>query len=388
MSVVINTSPTGQPSVQDALWHVVSSDNSGTTDFKYVFDIWVGGVQKIRVKQFPEPATGKGYFDAGPTVRNEMLYEWFEPTDTSVLVDQPDMSGEIGIRYQLRVGEEVSGVTTINMASGDVSAFNWAPPLLKRRIAGLTDKVNRFLTNRPLYATTEPGENLFVGFYLEAGLTSTDFNVQPFDFANNSPGVTTVTLNGLTERFLQLNIGSAAINATTAVIITDATKYYDVWLNGQSAYKMRVYTKCNPKYTCVPVHFLNRWGLWDTQRFDLASRLEMKIDRKGYGKRDYEFNGNSVDYMSSANRYYAGKIDYSNKANWNYKLTTDAMTDAEYEWIADLIQSPQILLEIDGYFYPATIKQNDYEYRKFVNDKLKALEVEFEFNSERYTQLR
>lgn len=114
----------------------------------------------------------------------------------------------------------------------------------------------------------------------------------------------------------------------------------------------------------------------------------MKIDRKGFGKRDYEFNGNSVDYMSSANRYYEGKIDYSNKANWTYKLTADAMTDAEYEWMADLMQSPQILLEIDGYFYPATIKENDFDYRKFVNDRLKALEVEFEFNSERYTQLR
>lgn len=128
--------------------------------------------------------------------------------------------------------------------------------------------------------------------------------------------------------------------------------------------------------------------MWDTQRFDLASRLSMDIERKGFGKRDYEFNGNSVDYISSANRYYEGKVNYSNKSVWSYKLNADGMTDTEYEWMADLMQSPQILLEIDSYFYPATIKKNNYDYNKFVNDKLKALEIEFEFNSPRMTQLR
>lgn len=55
MAIVINSSPSGQPSVHDNLWHIVSSTNSGQVDFKYVFDIFVNGVQKIRVKQFLNP---------------------------------------------------------------------------------------------------------------------------------------------------------------------------------------------------------------------------------------------------------------------------------------------------------------------------------------------
>ena len=47
-----------------------------------------------------------------------------------------------------------------------------------------------------------------------------------------------------------------------------------------------------------------------------------------------------------------------------------------------------MLVEIGEYFYPATIKKTNYDYVKFINDKLKPLEVEFDFNSERYTQLR
>lgn len=75
MAITINTNPTYGDSIQDNLWHVCSSTHSGSTDMKYVFDVYVNGVQKIRVKQFPEPITGKAYFDAGAVVRNSMTTE-------------------------------------------------------------------------------------------------------------------------------------------------------------------------------------------------------------------------------------------------------------------------------------------------------------------------
>lgn len=382
--ITINTSPTGSPSVHDAMWHVCSSDNSGSTDMKYVFDIWINGVQKVRVKQVPEPVTGKAYFDAGPVVRNSMTYAWFEPINSSAYVAEPDLSGQVGISYVLKVGEDVSGVTTSNMASGTVSAYNWCPPLFARRVITLADKLNKWLTNRPSALNVGLGENLFIGFYTNASLV---LKVDKFDYSNNQIGS---TLSGSTvvieNGFAQMNIGTTALSATLSTSFDDSVKYYDVWFNALD--KVRVYLRCNPKYTCIPIHFLNRWGLYDTQRFDLVSKLSMDVERKSFGQRDYQFNGNSVDYMSANNRYYEGKINYFNKGNWVYKLTADAMTDSEYEWIADLLTSPQILMEVDGYFYPVTIKANNYEYSKFVNNKLRPLELEFELNTSRMTQLR
>lgn len=393
MSVVINTNPTGKPSVHDNMWHVVSSDNSGATDFKYVFDVYVNGVQKIRVKQFPEPSNGRGYFDAGPTVRNEMLYNWFEPINSNVLVDEPDMSGQIGIIYALRVGEEVSGITTLNMASGEVSGYNWAPPLFQRRVITIADKVNKWLTNRPnfgkavrVFGTTDEGENLFIGFHTDQ--SSLTMHVESYTESGAVIDTAAPIVIPVTTGFLQMNIGPPAILSGVfgGFVIEEPVHHYDVWFNSYDHF--RVYLTCNPKYTCIPVHFLNRWGTWDTLRFDLASRLSMDIERKGFGQRDHKFNGSSVDYMSDANRYYEGKINYSNKQNWTYKLNADALTDEEWEWASDLISSPQILMEIDGYFYPVTIKKNNYDYMKFVNDRLKPLEIEFELNTSRYSQLR
>lgn len=384
--ITINTSPSGTPSVHDNMWHVVSSDASGSTDFKYVFDVWINGVQQVRVKQFPEPDSGYGYYDAGPTVRNSMTYQWFEPTNAGAYVAEPGMSGQIGINYQLRVGEDVSGVTTTNMASGEVSAYNWAPPLFQRRVTDLSTKLNKWLTNRPAYANIKLAENLFIGFYTTPG-TSLTLHVKKYDASNTQIGSTLDGSSTLIEKgFVQMNIGTTALSATLLTTFDESVKYYDVYFNAYDY--IRVYVVCNPKYTCIPVHFLNRWGLWDTQRFDLVSKLSMDIERKGFGQRDYQFNGPSVDYKSSANRYYEGKINYSNKADWTYKLTADAMTDAEYEWMADLMQSPQILMEVDGYFYPVTISKNNYDYNKYINDRLKAFDIEFKINSERYTQLR
>lgn len=392
--ITIESSPSGLPSVQDDMWHIASSDNSSNTDFKFVVDIYVNGDQIIRAKPWPEPSNGKMYFNAGPSVRNEMIYEWFEPVDNSFFVSQPDMSGQVGIVYQYRIGEDYSGITTLNMASGEVSGYNWAPNLLKRRVTGLSTKLNKWLTNRPLFGyttrdftTTDRGENLFIGFYTDAA-TLTAY-IETFGFDNQLIDTSgPFPLPAKESGFYQLNIGANGILAGEfgGYVIEEGVKYYEVWLNDFD--RFRVYLTCNAKYNNTSIHFLNRWGLWDTLRFDLASRLSMDIERKGFGQRDHKFNGSSVDYMSDANRYYEGKINYSNKQNWTYKLNADALTDEEWEWASDLISSPQILMEIDGYFYPVTIKKNNYDYMKFVNDRLKPLEIEFELNTSRYSQLR
>lgn len=384
MAITINTNPTYGDSIQDNLWHVCSSTHSGSTDMKYVFDVYVNGVQKIRVKQFPEPITGKAYFDAGAVVRNSMTYQWFEPTNVSAYVYEPNLSGEIGLTYNLQVGEDISGITTANLASGNTTVFNWSPPMFLRTEVNIDYKLNEWLTNRPMYCNAALTENIYIPFYTDETLY---LKCEKYDASNNMIGT---TLEGsatvIENEFVQMNIGTTALSATLSTTFNDSVKYYKVWFNGDE--QIRVNLVCNPKYTCYPVHFLNRWGMYDTQRFDLVSKLSMDVERKSFGQRDYKFNGNNVDYLSTSNRYYENKINYSNKANWSYKLTANALTDAEWEWIADLMTSPQILLEIGGYTYPVTIKATNYEYNKYVNNRLKALEIEFEFNSDRYTQLR
>ena len=66
----------------------------------------------------------------------------------------------------------------------------------------------------------------------------------------------------------------------------------------------------------------------------------------------------------------------------------NAPSDAEWEWLAELVTSPKIFFEKDGYFYPVTIKSTNYEFKKYVNNRLQVFEVELELSQTRYSHLR
>jgi hypothetical protein len=127
--------------------------------------------------------------------------------------------------------------------------------------------------------------------------------------------------------------------------------------------------------------------MFDTAKFGLVSKLTMDIERKGFEKRDYSLGSNAVTYYTN-NKYNESKINYQNKKDYSYKLTMDAPTDEEYQWLAELVASPQIYFEKDGYYYPVTIKATNYEFSKYVNNRLRVFEVEIEMNQTRYSQLR
>jgi hypothetical protein len=385
MAITSLFAPSGEPSVQDSLWHVVSSDNVAGQDFKFVFDIFVGGVQQVRVKQFPDPTTSNGYFDAGPIVRNGFTYNWFVPENATddVYLCQPSASGQISQLYQIRFGEDVSGITTSNLASGEVRAYNWAPPAFKRKTFDSTTKLNKFYTNRPTGARINTGAKLLIPFKTDATLTL------KVDTYNQSNALIATTTDGSTYAnggYVQLDIGTAAINARLGTIITDAVKYYDVYFNTFD--KFRVVLSCNPKYSPTNLYFLNKWGMYDTATFDLLSRLTSDVERKAFTQRDFRQGPSSVTYFDSNNVYNETKTNYENREVLSLRLTMDAPTDNEFTWLSELITSPQIYMEQDGYYYPVTLKNNTYEYSKYINNRLRPFEVDIDINQTRQRQLR
>jgi hypothetical protein len=368
--------PSGSPSLQDTLWHIFDS-NVTSTDLKYVMDIYIGGTQQVRVKLYPEPVTGIGYFDAGPIVRNTMTYEWLTPSN-NVLMCEPNVSGQVAQTYQYRIGEETSGVTTLNLASGNVTAYNFVPPTFKRKVTDLSAYNGKAMSNRPTTIESSLGDNIYIPVKDVSGLVVSTYNANNVKIADTSYSL------GGTKAFAQLNIGSPALNNPTSVI-TSAVKYYLVQM-GTSTYQVNI--DCNPKYTSYNLHFMNHLGMFDTAKFDLASRLTMDVSRKSFQKRDYTLGATAVSYYDANNKYVSSKIDYLNKKDHSYKLTMNAPTDAEYEWLAELIDSPQVYFELDGYYYPVSIKNNNYEYSKYVNNRLRVFEVDIDINQTRYSQLR
>lgn len=392
MAIVSLINPSSFPSLQDNLWSIAYSNNSGQTDFKYVFDVFVNGVQLVRTKIFPEPSNGRGYFDAMPAVVNEVTYDWFTPINNTINAEASWLLRSDTINekvYQIRVGEDFSGVTTLNLASGNVTAYNYSAPLFKRRQINIGQKLNNWLSNRPLFIKAKTTDKILIPYYGSA-LTSVDIQT----YRSNNEVINSVLLGIFTtKKYNQMDIGAQAINRMNNSVysfnlINSDVAYYDIQINNSGNNPrtsiIRVDIDCNPNYTPINLYFINAFGMFDTARFNLASTLTMEVERKTFEQRNYTFGNTSVDYYNTQNVYKESKINYGSKSNFAYKLTMDFPTDAEYQWLAELIVSPQIYAEIDGNYYPVTIKDTNYEFSKYLNNKLKVLEVNIELNQTRY----
>jgi hypothetical protein len=393
MSITL-INPSGYPSAQDNLWSIAYSSNSGQVDFKYVFDVFVDGVQLVRTKVFPEPSNGRGYFDAMPIVKNEITYAWFVPKfndgiDNPFLKNSDTLNEKV---YQIRVGEDYSGTTFLNLASGNVTAYNYSAPLFKRRQIDIEQKLNNWLTNRPLRIKAKRTDKILIPTF---GNAINNLKVISYDENNTQIRAYGYGYAG-TLKYNQWDIGVQVLNNLSQVTfsfqgIPTNAKYYTVEIDNSSTIKtslIRVDIDCNPNYTPINLYFINAFGMFDTARFDLASRLTMDVERKTFEQRNYTLNNTTVDYYDANNVYNESKINYGSKSNHSYKLTMDFPSDAEYVWLAELIVSPQIYAEIDGNYYPVTIKNTNYEYSTYTNNRLRALEIDIELNQTRYNFAR
>jgi hypothetical protein len=391
MAITSLISPSGFTSVQDDLWHIALSNNSGQTDMKYVFDVFKDGTQLVRVKVFPEPSNGRGYFNASNVIRNEVVFDWFVPRSTNDTLaswlTQSDTLVEL--TYQIRVGEDFSGVTTLNMASGNITAYNYTPPMLKRRQVNIGQKLNNWMSNRPLRIKAKTTDKILIPSF---GIDNISVLVVPFN-ANNVQQFAFGYNTNTPKKYNQIDIGAEALNRISSsnysfIAIDSNIAYYLVNMQNSGATikssVIRVDIDCDSRYTCMNLYFINHYGMYDTARFNLAQKKMMSIDRKSFQQNEYKYNNTSVDYYDANNVYRESKINFNTKTNWTYRLTMDYPTDAEYEWLSELMDSPQIYAEIDNNYYPVTIKATNYEYIKYQNDGLKELVVEIEVNQTRY----
>lgn len=393
MSITSLISPSGYTSVQDDLWHIALSNNSGQTDMKYVFDVFKSGTQLVRVKVFPEPSNGRGYFNASNVIRNEVVFDWFQPVSTifnqEMTLTASDTLAEV--TYQIRVGEDFSGVTTLNMASGNITAYNYTPPMLKRRQVGIGNKLNNWLSNRPLIIKAKTTDKILIPTFTN---TFKFISIKTYNQSNALIGHNIANfITSEYKKYVQLDIGGPLVNQRMgSAIINSNVKFYNVKLmnapsEGSSTTIsdiIRVDIDCDLRYTCMNLYFINHYGMFDTARFNLAQKKIMSIDRKSFQQNEYKLNNTSVDYYDSNYVYRESKINFNTKTNWTYKLTMEYPSNADYEWLSELMDSPQIYAEIDGNYYPVTIKGTNYEYMVYQNDGLKELVVEIEVNQTRY----
>jgi hypothetical protein len=217
-------------------------------------------------------------------------------------------------------------------------------------------------------------------YRFEITTVDTTTPVTPIDIDDNDPVPFTMPLQ-------ILNLSPGVINNYIPNFIDDSVDYYTVQIGSGNVLRYNVI--CEPRYQKYNIHFLNRYGGFDTKLFSKVSRKTIDVAKSSFSQLPYKIDSNgAVSYNNANGVYHETKSTYSSQYTEKLILNSDLLNDAEYTWLADLIISPLVYVEMNGYFVPCSITQSNYEFKKVVNDKLTNLTIDVEFGDQFNAQYR
>lgn len=254
-------------------------------------------------------------------------------------------------------------------------------------ILGLTNN-NKFLRNYPSeYKSINYGPINETHEYETVSLivaTSSGLTASVRFAMFNSAGVqqTTYSYNLPTNNvYRRLDIGVGTQNLSNSFGINWASSNYSYYTmtylqNGVTAsetLKYRLKSECSPYSSneWVRVLWLNRQGGWDYFTFTRDVKKSVSITRSEYNRIldwDYEVGDR-------------GRTIFATKAEEQYTIQSNWITDNEAKWLEELMTSPEVYIignDSDTYYsglstsykLPIIVTQNSYEVKTTMRDKM------------------
>lgn len=387
MAYIITNIPEIYSSVNDDVIYTVQdsvkvADPVTYPNFKFIGDVYIGGILVARIKKVPDPVTGIGIFNIGQIIRN-YLTATFDPT-ANVIVAQQAGNAVWNIDVVMQFGEEYSFTEFLGLLI-DASRlyYNHYNGLYFASASNISGLTNRVLSARPVTNKTILTSKFNFISYFPTVVIPVTFAITPT--GGGSIYATTFTPANASDLQI-LNVSPVAINAVAPGTITANTTSYQVQI-GSNFYIFNII--CESQYSVTTLHFMNQYGGFDTVFFTKVSRSTVDIQRSDFGKIKYQVDAAGAVTFSNPNHVsYDTRTTYSVIRKSKLQLNSDLLTDAEYTWMADLLASPMIYIEKDSYFFPVAITDNSYEPRKTINDELTNLTINIEYGNQFNSQYR
>lgn len=378
MAITVNSTPASYSSAHDSLWYVVSSGNSTQTNFKYVFDVQIGGATIATVKNFPDSGN-YGVFDPAPIIRNYFSSGF--STSGYNLLQYGD--GFLHVDYTIVFGEEYGGTTYTNLTSSTGKAWNYAVDPFHTSISTYA---NKFLTTRDRTAgQVITGEKFYIT-YFNADSANVTATIQKLNEDGTNSGSSS-TGSGLgTNHGLILDLSPYAINTYLgSTFITASTYAWRVTIGSDSIVVKQV---CAPRFTPVQLVFQNKFGGYDSYVFRLLSRQSQRTTRSTYKSNEYQRVGTSMTYKASSGVHFGGTQAFAGNVQYGYKVVSDYMSAADYDLGAQLISSNEAYLYRGDDYLPIIMRETSWEEKNDTADKIFNYELNFDLGVKQQTQYR
>lgn len=414
MAITILSDPTDFYSVPYVpayapLVYLVSGSNNAQDNYRYILEIVDAQTSAVlfKAKQFPRPV--------GDEFAGMMRYDIHKIIENLVSFQLPLLAGTSDKQasnltfqfltnpyksYKVQFGEEYGNpiVEYLNVVDTDVTfAWNSAPDYLdmqgtvyteflseQRVFDGTISGTNKMLTTPSSFKISR--ESYHYLYYLTnvTGCPTTLF-VQYYNDANVGLGNQVITntntsVGTYNNRMLYVGVGVPQLSVpigTYRYTVTPIDLNDDIC--GQT-YEY-IIDECVCEYEQFDIYFQNKWGGMDCKTFAKVSTETLKTDKSMYNKYD---SGN----LTSGNKWsgYAsdrGRSIFNVEKTKSFRVNSDWLTDAEFSWLQELIESPNVYvlrtINTKKYFIPVILKNADYEVYKNVNGEPKNLIIDFEY---------
>jgi hypothetical protein len=369
--------------VYNEINYVCSSTNVAQPGFKYLVDIYIGAIKVARRRVSAEPINNKLIVNVATIIEN------YVTNNPGVYPDNDEginSGANQFIAFTVKFGEEYL-VATVRTQYPDLTVSNTA-----NAFNGAVD-YSTWLTWSGTYTgrlTSKPLTSNTSGYY-GSGYTSiiigSAVTLTSYTVATYSGGVlqnTYVIPNVLSEKLHHLATGYDAINkilsakitgAPVQPILTTAIDRYDVhYTTSAGATTPIVYTlidRCEENES-DRLHFLNHLGGFDTFDFTLLGTKNASIDKKSMQRSVERLDSSGVYATSSMDK---GLTNYNSTFERTDKLVSDWITEAESDWLIDLLASPSVILERGGVFSSIVVTDTAYDFKTEQQDQLFKIEV-------------
>lgn len=258
----------------------------------------------------------------------------------------------------LIIGESLGSFTTKVVINAARQTYN---------AAGLPNKVvtagvgfGEFLTNSPrtisiatgesyvlsLYSSNSSPNAIAVSFLNEAGST---ISVQYIDYTASISGRYDIAVGLANLATAGITPPAGAYSYAVAVGVKTGTPPNINFALSSEVVFFRIVTQCDG---AVRVHFLNRWGGYDSYTFTGFNTSSVKPSSTQYEK--YLRNG-FTPKDRGAQAQYRDVVQ-------TMTLNSDILSQDESEWLAELVGSPVAYMETAGQLIPITIDDERFVY--------------------------
>ena len=260
-------------------------------------------------------------------------------------------------------------VSTSNPDDGSNYLTSW--PRTYKYLCGLTEKV-------------------FLGFISSDSGLSVDIRLY-----NSANALIASSLGNIItfQRLTVLDVSPQIIIDNTTLTSGDFSTcvYYTVRSNGtggfgypgrSEVFKIYIDTECQ-RYPSRRLHWLNKFGVWDSFTFDLVSTDSTKVEGNRYEKEKGIWSDENYIYPL----YQGEGTTFSKRAEDTLTLNSDWIKEDVQQWLVrELYESPKVYLESDGSFEPVNVTNASYKLKVSRRDGLiqELVEIQrtYSFNSQ------